>query len=135
MACRPSGLHRAPAPGRWSVNHVLAHLRVCHEVLGGSILRIIREDHPAWSGAPGWRKQAEYEEWQFGPAFAAFRAQRADLLEVLESLPSEAWERTASVSVPPNKIYERTARFYGNWMAPHERGHLKHIARILKAVG
>lgn len=127
-------LHRAPAPGSWSVNDVLAHLRTCQYVLGGNVLRIIREDHPAWKGAPGWRRQTEYQEWEFGAAFDASRAERAELLAVLEPLPPEAWERTATVTVPPNKSYERSARYYGDWMAPHERGHVKHIARILKAV-
>jgi len=34
----------------WSVNDQLAHLRSCHDVLGGNMLRIVREDHPAWKG-------------------------------------------------------------------------------------
>ena len=118
----------------WSVNEQLAHLRAAHDVLGGNMLRIMREDHPAWKGAPGWRKQAEYFEWRFGPAFEAFRSQRAELLEVLEPLPPVAWERTATVTVPPKQVYEYSALYYGDWMARHERGHLRHIARILKGL-
>jgi hypothetical protein len=34
----------------WSVNDQLAHLRACHDVLGGNMLRIISEDRPAWKG-------------------------------------------------------------------------------------
>lgn len=128
-------LHRAPAPDSWSVNDVLVHLRTVQYVLGGNIMRIMREDHPAWKGAPGWKKETEYREVKFEPALDAFRAERAELLAVLEPLPPEAWERTATVTVPPNKTYERSAHFYGDWMAPHERSHLKHINRILKAVG
>ena len=30
----------SPAPGAWSLNDVLAHLRACHDVLGGN--RILR---------------------------------------------------------------------------------------------
>lgn len=121
----------------WSVNDQLAHLRACHDVLGGNMLRIIREDHPAWKGmAPAaWQKRSRYFEWKFAPAFEAFRAQRGELLEVLEPLPPEAWQRTATVTVPPNKTYEYSALYYGDWMARHERGHLKHIARILRELG
>lgn len=121
----------------WSVNDQLAHLRACHDVLGGNMLRIVREDHPAWKGmSPGARlKQTDYFEWKFRPAFEVFRAQRAELLEVLEPLPPEAWERTATVTVPPAKLYEYSTLYYGDWMARHERSHLRHIARILKAVG
>jgi len=121
----------------WSVNDQLAHLRACHDVLGGNMLRIIREEHPAWKGmAPGaWQKKTDYFEWAFQPAFEAFRAQRGELLEVVEPLPPEAWERTATVSVPPGKHYEYSTLYYGNWMARHERSHLRHIARILKELG
>ena len=120
----------------WSVNDQLAHLRACHDVLGGNMLRIVREDHPAWKGMSprAWQKQTDYFEWTFAPAFDAFRTQRAELLEVLESLPPEAWERTATVTVPPRSLYAYSTRYYGDWMAGHERAHLKHIARILNAL-
>jgi hypothetical protein len=117
----------------WSVNDQLAHLRACHDVLGGNMLRIVREDHPAWRGmAPAaWQKQTDYFEWKFRRALDEFRAQRAELLEVLEPLPIEAWKRTATVSAPPGVVYEYSVLYYGDWMARHERSHLKHMARIL----
>ena len=118
----------------WSVNDQLAHLRACHDVLGGNMLRIVREDHPAWKGMNprAWQTQTDYFDWKFAPAFEAFRAQRAELLMVLEPLPAAAWERTATVSAPPGLVYEYSVLYYGDWMAGHERSHLKHIARILK---
>jgi len=127
---------QTPPDEGWSVNDVLAHLRACHDVLGGSMLRILREDHPAWKGMNPrtWIKHTDYPEWKFGPAFEAFRTQRAELLVVLEPLPHAAWERTATVTGMVGDVYERSARYYGDWMARHERGHVKHIDRILKAV-
>jgi hypothetical protein len=118
----------------WSVNDQLAHLRACHDVLGGNMLRIVREDHPAWKGmAPRtWQERTDYFEWKIQLAFEAFRAQRAELLEVLEPLPPSGWERTATVWAPPGVVYEYSTLYYGDWMARHERSHLKHIARILK---
>ena len=117
----------------WSVNDQLAHLRACHDVLGGNMLRIVREDHPAWKAMSPrtWQKQTDYFDWKFAPAFEAFRAKRAELLEVLEELSPRAWERTATVAVPPNKTFQYSTRYYGDWMARHERGHLGHIRRIL----
>ena len=38
----PAQLHTPPEPDAWSINDVLAHLRACHDVLGGSVLRIAR---------------------------------------------------------------------------------------------
>jgi hypothetical protein len=121
----------------WSVNDQLAHLRACHDVLGGNMLRIMREDHPAWKGMSPrtWQKRTDYFEWTFVPAWEAFRAQRAELLEVLEPLPQDSWERTATVTVPPRTTYEYSARYYGDWMAAHERSHLKHMARIIAEAG
>ncbi len=115
----------------WSVNQQLAHLRAAHDVLGGNMLRIVREDRAGWKGAPGWRNQDAYFTWKFAPALAAFRAQRSELLEALEPLPAADWERTATVQVPPNKVREYSILYYGDWMARHERSHLRHMARIL----
>lgn len=117
----------------WSVNDQLAHLRACHDVLGGNMLRIVREDHPSWKGISPrtWQQQTDYFTWEFEQAFEAFRTQRAELLEVLDNLPATAWERTAAVLAPPNTVYDYSTLYYGDWMARHERGHLRHMARIL----
>jgi hypothetical protein len=118
----------------WSVHEQLAHLRAAHDVLGGNMLRIVREDHPAWKGAPVWRNQTGYSEWKFHDSFEGFRAQRSELLEALDPLSPEAWAQTATVSVPPGKVYEYSVLYYGDWMARHERSHLKHMARVLADV-
>ena len=62
------------------------------------------------------------------------RAARRDLLDVLEPLPPEGWERTATVTGMIGELYEYSTLYYGDWMARHERSHLKHIARILKSL-
>jgi hypothetical protein len=116
----------------WSVNHQLAHLRACHDVLGGNMLKIIREDHPTWKGRSPRTGQERYFEWTWEAAITAFRAQRAELLAELEPLPLEAWERTATVTAPPNTVYEYSTLYYGDWMARHERSHVRHMARILE---
>ena len=118
----------------WSVNDQLAHLRACHDVLGGNMLRIVREDHPAWKGMSPrtWQAQTDYFDWKFAAALDAFRGQRTELLKVLGPLPADAWDRTATVSAPPDVVYEYSVLFYGDWMARHERSHLKHMERILK---
>ena len=129
----PAQLHAAPGPDAWSVNDVLAHLRACHDVLGGNMLRIVREDEPTFKGVNprAWIRKTDYLEWQFGPAFTAFTKQRRDLLAVLDPLPPDGWERTATVTGMVGETYQRSARYYGDWMASHERAHWKHIERII----
>ncbi len=130
-------LHASPEPDAWSVNDVLAHLRACHDVLGGYILRIVAEDRPTWKGMNprAWIKKTDYPEWEFVPAFEAFKQQRANLLAVLEPLPPDGWERTANVTGMLGETYERGARYYASWLAEHERAHWKHIGRIIAALG
>lgn len=131
---RPDQLTGHTAYG-WSVTEQLAHLRGVAEVLAGHMMRIVREDHPSWRaraprGRPG---ETDYFEWAFGPALEVFRTQRAELLAVIEPLPTAAWEeRTATVLAPPNVVYEYSALYYGDWIARHERSHLGHMARIIR---
>jgi hypothetical protein len=132
----PTQLKASPDVDAWSVNHVLAHLRACHDVLGGSVLRIVSEDQPAWKGINprAWLTKTDYPAWEFGPAFKAFKQQRAELLAVVEPLTPDAWERTATVTGMLRETYERSARYYGSWLASHERAHWAHIGRTVTAI-
>lgn len=132
----PGQLRRPPEPGSWSVNEVLAHLRACHDVLGGNMLRILAEDRPAWKGMSprAWLRKTDYPEWEFAPAFDVFKRQRAELLAVLEPLPAEAWQRTAKVTGMLGELYDYSTRYYGDWMAGHERAHLRKLPRIIATV-
>ena len=129
-------LRREPEPGAWSVNDVLAHLRACGDVLGGNMIRIICEDHPAWRALNPrtWQKKSDYHAWEFAPAFEAFARQRTELLEVLRTQPPDAWERTATVTVPPAKQYQYSVAYYGDWLAAHERAHLNGLPKIIDIV-
>jgi hypothetical protein len=127
-------LNKAPEPGEWSANVLLAHLRACQDVLGGNIVRIVREDRPAWKrrSPREWHRKSGYNEWSFGPAFEAFAQGRAELLASLDSVRREEWERIALVTVQPNRALEQTARFFGDWLAGHEREHLEQMARTIE---
>jgi hypothetical protein len=59
--------------------------------------------------------------------------QRTQLLAILELLPPEDWSRTATVT-GAGKPLKRTVLFYAQWLARHERPHLKQIERIVKAI-
>jgi len=115
----------------WSVSQQLAHLRSCHDILGGNLLRILREDHPAWKGRSPRSNQGRYMALPFEENFGAFRTMRADLLAVLDPAPAAAWERTATVADMVKRTSEVTTLYYADWMARHERGHVRHIATIL----
>ena len=114
---------------------MLAHLRSCADVWGGCIERILNQDTPTLRAVDPrtWIKKTGYPEQAFQPSLQAFTEQRADLLAVLEPLPPESWARAATVT-GAGKPLVRTVHFYAQWMAIHERPHLKQIERIVKAV-
>src|SRR5258706_6346265 len=35
---------------------------------------------------------------------------------------------------PPGQVFERTVLYYADWLASHERAHVKHIQRIVKTI-
>jgi hypothetical protein len=63
------------------------------------------------------------------PSLHAFARQRANLLAILKPLPPEGWSRVAAVT-GAGKVLERTVLFYAQWLARHERPHVKQVARI-----
>jgi DinB superfamily len=119
----------------WSVGQQLAHLRSCQDILGGSMLRILREDHPAWKGRSPRSNQDRYMDLAFESNLGVFRTRRAELLETLEPAPSASWDRTATVTDMVGRVFEYSMLYYGDWMARHERAHLGHIGRILRELG
>jgi hypothetical protein len=127
----PTPLQTRPGPEEWSAVEVLAHLRACADMWGNAIMAILAEDHPTLRAVNPrtWIKQTNYCELEFGPSLQAFTTQRADLLTVLEPLPPESWARAATVTVA-GKPLERTVQFYAQWLATHERPHVKQIERI-----
>ena len=72
-------------------------------------------------------------EQAFAASLDAFTQQRTRLLAVLEPLTPEGWERAAMVMVAGQPL-ERTARFYVEWLATHERSHLKSIEFNVRAL-
>jgi uncharacterized damage-inducible protein DinB len=127
-------LHRAPSAGAWSVNDVLAHLRSCSDMWGKYIATIIAEDRPTIRAMnpTTWIKSTNYPEQDFAPSFRAYAKQRAELLALLRPLPKAAWSRGATVT-GAGRPRERTVLEYAQWLANHERSHVKHIARIVSS--
>jgi hypothetical protein len=128
-------LRAAPNPGEWSVNEVLAHLRSCADIWGNCIVTIINQDTPTIRAVNPrtWIKSTNYLDQKFQPSLQAFTVQRAELLAVLEPLQPKIWLRSAEVT-GAGKVLERTVQSYAEWMATHERPHLKQIKRIASTI-
>ena len=131
----PAQLQTAPAPGEWSANEVLAHLRACADMWGNCIVAIIAQDHPTLRAINPrtWIDKTNYREQAFQSSLDAFTAQRADLLAALEPLAPEGWARAAIVT-GAGKPLERTVMSYAQWLAEHERPHVKQIERVVNTM-
>ncbi len=131
----PTQLRTAPGEGEWSANDVLAHLRACGDMWGNAIATIIAADTPSIRAVnpTTWITKTDYPQQAFATSFHAYTTQRTALLTVLESLAPEDWARKATV-VGAGRPLERTVLSYGQWMATHERPHVRQIAKIVKTM-
>jgi hypothetical protein len=125
----PAQLSAAPAPGEWSVNDVVAHLRASGKTWGEKINALLGADR---SELGGGIEQRDHPGPDPVDVFRSYAAQRADLLAALEQLPPEAWSRVGIVTAGGRR-YERTILYYADWMARHERPHIRQIERIVKS--
>lgn len=128
-------LHTVPDHDAWSVNDVLAHLRSCADVWGNCMMMILTEDQPTLRAVnpTTWIKQTDYPDLDFHTSWYAFTSQRDALLAVLEPLPSDVWSRAATVT-GAGRVLERTVLSYGQWLANHERSHVKQITNIINTL-
>lgn len=99
---------------------------------GSCIAAMLAQDKPTLRAIDPrtWMKQTDYPELDFRRSFRSFTKQRADLLAVLEPLPRKGWSRSATVT-GAGALLERTVLFYAQWLARHERTHVKQIERIV----
>ena len=131
----PAQLLTPPEPGEWSARDVLAHLRACADMWGKYIVVILSEDRPTIKAVnpTTWIKKTDYCEQEFKPSLQTFTAQRAGLLGVLKPLAPGAWSRMATVT-GAGKPRERTVYTYAQWLANHERTHIKQVERIVNTM-
>jgi DinB family protein len=128
----PARLGAPPNEGEWSANDVLAHLRACADVWGGSIVTMVREDHPTIRAISPrtWIHDTDYPDRAFGPSLQAYTSQRSELLALLKTLPPKDWARGGTFT-GAGRLLERTVLSEASAIAVHERPHVKQIERVV----
>jgi hypothetical protein len=113
----------------WSVNDILAHLRSCADVWGGSIEAMLAQDRPTlpYRHPRQWIKKTNYPDLLFEESFQAFRMQRKNLLKILNNLSFEDWSRAAVIQHHEHTVFSQSRR-----MALHEDVHCQQIEELLK---
>jgi hypothetical protein len=124
-----SKLRKRPAPDKWSVREILAHLADA-EIVGGFRMRLIL-------GAPGtaivafdqdaWVTSGHYEKRDPRQSLEQFRVLRAGNLAMLKSLAPEQWKHYGMHSERGQETIEHIVRMF----AGHDLNHLQQVERIL----
>jgi hypothetical protein len=122
-------LRKRPAPDKWSVTEILAHLGDAEIVTAWRIRSIL--------GAPGtpiqaydqnaWVAAGRYSERNPRQCLDVFRAVRDANLTVLKSLKPEQWKHHGIHAERGEETIERILHM----MAGHDLNHLQQIERIL----
>lgn len=131
----PAQLRARPSRHEWSANDVLAHIRACADTRGDVVFTILAEEQPTFRAVNprSWMTETNYLELEFSASFRAFARQRTRLLQLLEQLPRHEWSRSASVTGAGAPL-DRTVLFYAQWVARHERPHVKQIEDIARSL-
>jgi hypothetical protein len=116
----------------WSANDILAHLRACADVWGGSILAMITQDHPTlrYVSPRTWMKKTSYPELDFHTSLQAFTQKRAELLQTLQVLKGADWSRGATFTAT-TRGREQTILSYVRRIVDHEGEHCEQLEALL----
>ncbi len=124
-------LRKRPAPDKWSVGEIVAHLADA-EIVGSYRIRLIL-------GAPGcaivaydqnkWLASGHYEKRDPRKSVEQFRTLREANLALLKSLTPEQWKQFGMHSERGQESIEHIVRMF----AGHDTNHLLQIERILGA--
>ena len=124
-----SKLRKRPAPEKWSVAEILAHLADVEIVVGWRMRSIL--------GSPGtpiqafdqdaWVTAGHYEKRDPRKAVALHRVAREANLDLLKSLTADQWKHFGMHSERGQESIEHIVRM----IAGHDLNHMQQIERIL----
>lgn len=124
-------LRRKPAPDKWSIAEVLAHLADAELVAGWRLRLILSND-----GAPieafdqdAWAKTFAYADRDPHESLRAFKFQRELNLALLKSVPRKLWENHGMHSERGKETVTRLVTLF----AGHDVNHVRQIEQIAKA--
>jgi hypothetical protein len=97
--------------------------------LAHSIYAMLAENEPSFSdiNERNWARVTRYAELSFHQSLQAFSLQRENLVNVLNAIPFESWERSAIIFERRHTVFTQTRR-----MAKHEAEHLEQIDAVLR---
>ena len=122
-------LHRRPAPGKWSIVEIIAHLAEDELTSSWRYRQMIEHDGVALPGFDQelWARLGDYNSWTARDALDMFRLLRQANVTVLSHLSPAEWERSGTHS----ERGRLTVRSLAAHMVGHDANHFAQIQRIL----
>lgn len=125
----PMRARKRPAPGKWSIAEIVAHLADTEVAMGWRVRMVLGQpgepiqpfDQDAW--AAGMR----YEKRDVRQSLEQYRSLREANVALLKSLAAEDWKKSA---MHPERG-EQTVRAIVEMTAGHDLNHFGQIERIL----
>src|SRR5258705_5896736 len=118
----------APAPGKWTIRQIMAHVADA-ELVGAHRMRaVIAEDNPVLTvfNQDAWTKNLDYNRRKPAQSLDTFRRLRAENYELLKELPERVFERVGSHT----ENGPITLRGLLNYFADHAEGHARGLQSI-----
>ena len=123
-------LTKRPAPDKWSIAEILAHLADT-ELVGGWRMRLIMGSNGVAIHAfdqDAWAKTFDYSGRDPKKSLEIFRILREHNLELLNSVPKSLWENYGMHQERGRETVAHIVRMF----AGHDTNHLLQIERIVK---
>jgi hypothetical protein len=124
-------LGKRPAPDRWSVTEILAHLADVEIVQAFRIRLILGSSGIAIQGfdQDTWARYSDYATHDPALSLEGYRVTRERTLRLLKSLPKKMWDSYGMHSERGKETVKRVSEM----MAGHDINHLRQIKALLKA--
>ena len=87
-----------PAPGKWSIRQIIAHLADAEMVMAHRFRQVIAEKHPTLVAfdQDAWAQNLDYARRKPKQSLETFRRLRAENYELLKELSESAFARTGN---------------------------------------
>jgi len=122
-------LSRRPAPGKWSVAEIMAHLADAEIAISWRLRQVLSSN-----GVPieaydqdSWAKTFDYARRDPRQSLESFRILRENNIALLKTVPRKLWDNYGVHSERGNESVAHIARM----VAGHDMNHLDQVERIL----
>src|SRR5690242_9356452 len=121
----------SPAPGKWSIRQIIAHLADAELVGAHRLRQVIAEDNPTLVAfdQDAWARNLDYTRRKPKQSLETFRRVRAENYELLKGVPESAFGRTGNHTENGSTTLLQLVEGY----ASHAESHARQLQEIREA--